>query len=272
MTRPPHGRIQAVLLAALLGCAALGLVSARAPGQKKRPTQTKLEAKGGPAETSVPFRAGERLNYRVLWSTFSVNAARVRLSVTERGPFYGREAWHFQARAHTVDAMRLIFALDDQFDSYTEPGSLASLQYEMYLREQGKKEDAIFRMSAEGDPAPGVGSAVRVLPGTRDPLGFLFYLRAVDWQRSKEVGSPVFDGRKLYQVRARLALARGEVTVPAGKFTACRIEVRVFERGKELEQTRFSVWLAQDASRTPLLLEAEVPLGSARVELTRAEH
>ncbi len=258
-------------MAALLGCAALGFPSARAPGQKKRPAGVNPEAKVSPAETSVPFRVGERLDYHVLWSTFSVNAARVRLSVTERRPFYGREAWHFQVRAHTVDAMRLIFTLDDQFDSYTEPGSLASLQYEMYLREQGKTQDAIFRMGAEGDPAPGAGPAVRVLSGTRDPLGFLFYLRAVDWRRSKEVGSRVFDGRKLYQVRARLALARGEVTVPAGKFAACRIDVRVFERGKELEKTRFSVWLAEDVSRTPLLLEAEVPLGSARVELTRAE-
>ena len=269
MTRFPHPRVRAVVIAVLLGCAALAF-AARAANQKQRPARAKTARKADPAETLVPFRAGEKLDYRVLWSTFHVNAASVRLAVAERRPFYGREAWHFQAVAHTVEGMRLIFTLDDQFDSYTEPRDLASLQYEMYLREQGKKQDAIFQMSTEDDPAPATGAAVRVLPGTRDPLGLLFYLRAVDWRQSREVRCPVFDGKKLYQARARLELERDPVSVPAGNFAASRIGVRVYERGNQVEQARFTVWLAQNPSRTPVLIEAEVPLGTARVELTRA--
>jgi hypothetical protein len=264
-------RIWLMPIATLLLFAALALASPQVRGPKRPPARGKAETKAALAETSVPFRAGEKLDYRVLWSSFNVNAANLSLAVREKGPFYGREAWHFQALAHTVETMRLLFTLDDQFDSYTEPRDLASLQYEMYLREQDKKEDAIYRMSAEGDPAPPAGTAVRVLPGTRDPLALFFYLRAVDWQRGTEVRCPVFDGRKLYQVRARRELERGGVSVPAGKFAASRIEVRVYEQGNQSEQARFSVWLAQDASRTPVLVEADVPLGTARVELTRAE-
>ncbi len=264
-------RMRVMLITTLLVCAALAFASALAGGQKTRPARGKTETQAALAETPVPFRAGEKLDYRILWSTFNVNAASLRLAVPEKGPFYGREAWHFQAFAHTIETMRLVFTLDDQFDSYTEPRDLASLQYEMYLREQGKKEDAIYRMSTGGDPAPPVATVARVLPGTRDPLGLFFYLRAVDWQRSTEVRCPVFDGRKLYQVRARLELERGTVSVPAGKFAASRIDVRAYEYGKQSEQARFSVWLARDASRTPVLVEVEVPLGTARVELTRAE-
>ena len=218
----------------------------------------------------MPFRAGEKLDYRVQWLKL-LNAATVRLAVAERRAFYGRQAWHFQALAHTIDVVRLLYTLDDQFDSYTEPATLASLQYEMYLREQGKREDSVFRMSTEGDPAPASISSVRVLPGTRDPLGFLYYLRAVDWRRTTEARCPVFDGRKLYEVRARLAAEREEVSVSAGKYAASRVEVRVYERGRELANTYFWVWLAHDAGRTPVLMEAEVPFGSARVELSHAE-
>ena len=254
---------------ALLVVAALGVLGAA--GQSKRQPPPKTDPKPKPAEVPVPFRAGEKLDYRVLWSTFSVHAAKARLAVVERRAFRNGEAWHFQAVGHTVDPMRLLYALDDQFDSYSEPTTLASLQYEVYLREQGKKEDAIYRMSSEGDPAPGAGSMVRVLPGTRDPVGFLYYLRAVNWQSSREVRSPVFDGKKLYEVRARLELERDEVSVPAGTYAASRIGVRVYERGSELEQTRFTVWLTRDASRLPVLMEAEVPVGSTRVELTRVQ-
>ena len=225
----------------------------------------------GAAEASVPFRAGEKLDYRLLWSSFLVNAATVQLAVPERRLFYGRAAWHFQAVAHTVDTMRALFSLDDQFDSYAESANLISLQYEMYLREQGKHENHILRMSAEGDSAPGTGPAVRVLPGTRDAVAFLYSLRLIDWSRNKEAHGPVFDGHKLYEAKAQVVLERGDVSVPAGHYVASRIELHIYERGRELADTRFWLWLAHDAARTPVLIEAELPLGTARVELIRAQ-
>jgi hypothetical protein len=267
MTQPRQTRLFAALLAGLFLAVALLASAAQRKAQSKRASPV-LPVK--PSEPPVPFRTGETLDYRVQWSKL-LNAATVRLAVTERRPFYGHEAWHFRALAHTIDPMRYLFVLDDQFDSYTDPATLASLQFEMYLREQGKSEDAVFRMTAEGDPAPGVGSAVRVLPGTRDALGFLYSLRAVDWQRTSEIRAPVFDGRKIYEARARLELDGGEVSVPAGSYTASRIEVRVYDRGREVPQTRFWVWLARDARRTPVLMEAEVPFGTARVGLISAQ-
>ncbi len=239
--------------------------------QKKHASRPKTSPPAKLIEAAVPFLPGEKLDYRVLWTKFAVNAASVRLAVLDRRPFYGQQAWHFQALARTVDTMRLLFPLDDQFDSYTETVGLTSLQFEMYLREQGKQQDSVLRMTTNGDPAPGTGAAVRVLPGTRDALGFLQYLRAVDWQRNKEVHCPVFEGRKLYEVKARLTLERGDVTVPAGKFTASRIALRIYEHGREVPQTSFEVWLAQDATHTPVLLEVEVPFGNGRVELTRVQ-
>jgi len=258
---------QTRLLAAFAG-PTLGAMLLAAPAQRKPEPRRPAPRKS--VELFVPFRAAEVFEYRVQWSKL-VNAASVQLAVTERRPFNGREAWHFRAQARTIDPMRYLFVLDDQFDSYAELATLTSLQFEMYLREQGKREDVILPMSAEGDPAVGTGPAVRVLPGTRDALGYLYYLRAVDWQQARETRAPVFDGKKLYEAHARLEVDRAEVTVPAGNYAASRIEVRVYERGREVPQTRFWVWLAQDARRTPVLLEAEIPFGTARVELTRAQ-
>jgi hypothetical protein len=226
-------------------------------------------AKTATVETPTAFRAGERLDYKVLWSRYAVNAASLQIAVVERRPFESGEAWHFQALAHTVDTTRLIFTLDDQFDSYSAPGELASIQYEMYLREQGKSETSILRMSSGREPAPSSVAQARVPPGTRDPLGFLQYLRQVDWTRTPEIRSPVFDGRKVYEARAKLDSQRGNVAVPAGNFNAARVAVRVYERGKTEPMATFGVWLTVESARTPVLIEAEVPFGTARVELTR---
>jgi hypothetical protein len=204
----------------------------------------------------------------VIWSKFAVSAGTVDLLVAQHGNFFGHPAWHFQIRAATVQTMRLVYPLDDQFDSYTEAIKLASLQYEMYLHEQGKQENNTWRMTTGGEAAPADATAARVVPGTRDPVGFIYALRAADWKTTPEVRAPVFDGRHLYDVDAKLGLPNGHVTVPAGDFDASRIDVRLSERGQEVADTNFSLWIAQDTARTPVLIEAAIPLGTARVELT----
>ncbi len=59
-----------------------------------------------------------------------------------------------------------------------------------------------------------------------------------------------------------------QAIVPAGQFSATKISVRVYDHGQELSSTHFNVWLAQDATRTPVLVETELPIGTARLEMT----
>lgn len=238
--------------------------------------QSKIAAKKNsapdpaPPALSVPFRAGEMLEYRGGWQFYN-GGATLKLTALEQRAFAGCAAWHFQAQATTLNPLRYIFVLDDQFDSYSEASAISSLQYEQYIREQNKHEDRIFRMSHEGEPAPTDVATVRVPAGTRDPLGALYFLRIVDWARTPTVNIPVFDGKKVYELRARRSVSAEEAEVPAGLFTASRIDLRVFERGRELLQIRISVWIANDAARTPVRIEAELPFGAVRAELSRVE-
>ena len=95
------------------------------------------------------------------------------------------------------------------------------------------------------------------------------FLRTTDWSRTQQASSPVYDGHKLYQVRAKLASASAAVGVPAGDFRASKIEIHVFENGVESKDASFALYLANDAARTPVLLEAVIPIATARVELVK---
>jgi hypothetical protein len=166
----------------------------------------------------------------------------------------------------------MVFALDDQFDSYSDAGTLVSMQYEMHLNEKGQTVDSVQRMlPAVKKPAPADATAARVLPGTRDPLGMMQYLRTVDWAKTPEVRSPVYDGHKLYDVSAKLAGAGEAVTVPAGTYKASKIEIRVFENGQEMKDAHFTMYFANNVARTPVLLEAVMPFATAQVQLLRAK-
>ena len=256
----------ALLLAAALAC--VGLAAAQQSKRSKSHAKTPATP-APPAAASVPFRSGEILEYRVLFSKYAVNAAKVETTIVEQRNFFGHLAWHFRAVAHTMDTTRVLFAIDDQFDSYTSAANLFSLQYEMYLHEQGKEQTSVYRMTGDNDPAPSDATALRVPPGTRDAISFLYNLRAADWQRSPELRAPVFDGRRLYDAVARIDTPQGNISVPAGNFPAFRVAIRLFDHGKELTDTRLWLWIALNAAHTPVLAEAEIPIGTARIELTQ---
>lgn len=221
-------------------------------------------------DPGLPLRRGEVLEYTANVSSLS-NVANLKLQVGERKDFFGKSAWHLQAFAHTESPLRMVFELDDQFDSYSDAVTMTSLQYEMHLSERGQKVDSVERMTATGkEPAPPDATETRVLPGTRDPLGMMQFLRNVDWTKTAEVRSPVYDGHKLYDVRAKLVSAAEAVTVPAGSYKTSKIEIRVSENGQEMKDAHFTMYFANNASRTPVLLEAVMPFATAQVQLVRA--
>jgi hypothetical protein len=255
----------------------LGLLQSRdpafaAPGvaqsTRRRATKPKKVPEAAKGQ-SMPFRAGETLNYRVTWAAFS-NAASVELAVPERRNLYGFETWHFRALAHTVRPVRTLFALDDQFDSYTDVAKLESHQLEMHLNEMGKISDQVLHFSSSGQPSHAPGPLVIVSPGTRDPLGTLYALRSQDWQHAPDFRAPVYDGHNLYDMRAHCEVLSEPVKVAAGNFSAARIAVHVFQYEKELSTIRFEIWIASDPARTPVVIEANLPFGNIRAELLSA--
>ncbi|HEU0370145.1 MAG TPA: DUF3108 domain-containing protein [Candidatus Acidoferrum sp.] len=236
--------------------------AATTPPATKQPAAAPAE----PAGFAPPI--GEALEFSASVAKVN-NVATLRLSVNGRKEIAGKDAWHLQAFAHTQNPLRLMFELDDQFDSYSAPGDFTSMQYEMRLSERGTKVNSIQRMTATGrEPAGADATQARVLPGTRDPLGMMQYLRGVDWAKTPEVHGPVYDGRKIYTVKAE-KIGSAEVQVPAGKFSTTTVEIKVFDNGAEMKDAHFTLYLAKDAARTPVLLEAVLPFAEARVQLMK---
>lgn len=222
------------------------------------------------AESLTILPIGEKLDYSANFSKLS-NVAKIQLAVLEKRDFYGRYAWHLQAQAHTLNPLRIVFELDDQFDSYSDAVGLTSLQYEMHLNERRQKQNTVLRMTQPKAPAPANATAAYVPAGTRDPLGLVGYFRTINWSRQHDVRGPVYDGHIVYDVKARLVSNSSLVNVPAGNYETSRIEVRVFQGTVEMKDTHFWISLAHNQSQTPVLLEAETAMGVARVELTHAQ-
>lgn len=217
-------------------------------------------------EVPMPFRVDEKLNYSVSWSSFST-AASVELSIPEKRDLYGWETWHFRAIAHTESTVRTLFPIDDEFDSYTDAATLESRIYQTYLNELGRKADQTFQFVPEGQTPRAPGPGVVVMAGTRDPLGAFYELRGIDWQREEDAAARVYDGSHFYEMQANKEASGEAVEVSAGKFSTTRIGIQVSEQGKPLSGVHFTVWLAENSSRTPVLMQADMPFGTLRIEM-----
>ena len=236
--------------------------------QSRRPSKTAAHSAPLPL---APFRPGETLDFSGEWLKIN-NTISARLIAASESTFFGKVSWHLQAQLHTNNPLRMLFPLDDQFDSYSAANDFQGLQFEMYLHESGKDQTNLLRLSsgAENSAPPSGTTVVRVLPDTRDPLGFLYDLRSVNWSKTPEVSSPVFDGHNLYDVHAQMTTPSALTQVAAGTFTATGIAVHVLQKGVEMKDTKLTLWIAQDAARTPVLLEMELPVGYGRIELVHS--
>src|SRR5579859_4060560 len=114
-----------------------------------------VNAKKAAEPTEPPFapKSGEALQYSASLAKVG-NVASLRLEVLDRKEMGGKPAWHFQATAKTLNAMRLIFELDDRFDSYSEGNAFTGVQYEMRLSERGQKVQSIQRFTTTGKEPP----------------------------------------------------------------------------------------------------------------------
>lgn len=257
------------------------------PNSPSRPSSAALRASVPAAEEGTKFgpaaghavpppdakmttlRSGEVLDF-VADVAKLTNVANLRLRTLEQRNFFGKNAWHLQAIAHTENPLRMVFELDDQFDSYSDVSSFSSLQYEMHLNERGQKMESVQRMTTNASNTRSQQAAeTHVPPGTRDPLGFMQFLRTLEWSQTSQTRGPVYDGHKLYDVLASFQEKTVSVTVPAGTFQTSKIEIRVFDQGVELKDAHFVLYLAENLTRTPVLLEAVMPFATARVALAK---
>ena len=220
------------------------------------------------AGAAWPFEVGEALHYKLGWGAVQ-NAADVRVEFVERRDLSGVVTAHFRASLHSVAPLRTLFPVDDIFDSYSDVRTLDSRQYEFHLDELGEKETRVRRLATTATMRSVSAPRVIVPSGTRDPLGMLYELRMVDWRTrgGGEYKAPMYDGNDVFEVRVHLEVAEETVAVDAGNFQAEKVEARLYQHGVEVPKTVLTMWFANDARRTPVLLEAEMPYGKVRAEL-----
>ncbi|NBB80390.1 MAG: DUF3108 domain-containing protein [Verrucomicrobia bacterium] len=226
---------------------------------------------GGDTPKPPPFAVGERLEYSLKWSVFSVGRAYTEIVAFEERA--GNMAWHFAFEARTNAFADRIFKVRTRIDTWVAADLQRTLHYTERKREGKTRRDIVIEFDHENGTAtysnfgkPREPLELGELP-LLDPLGAIYHLRA----RFADLGSDeaairlsVTDGKK--QVPLQLSpVGRERVRAGGKRWQALRFEPETGELGgvfEKSEDARLWIWMSTETGAYPLLVESEVIVGS----------
>jgi hypothetical protein len=226
-----------------------------------------LAIKGWAAD--FPFRAGEKLTYRISWSRF-LEAGSVELLATQAGPSTPG-TFRLQLKATTTPVVSGIYPFKDEFASLFDPvlGLPSHFEKNFVERKRIVRETVDFDHFGQTAYVFTPGKPRQKLPvewGTQDPLSALYLIRGLTLKPGLQISFPVLDGGKIYRVDLQVA-GSDLISTQDGSFPAQRLEVRLYHRAALLNDKRLTLWVSSDDRKLPVLVAVNLSFGSALIEL-----
>jgi hypothetical protein len=214
---------------------------------------------------TVPFGAGERMEYDVKFGALRVGNAHMEVVGLEN--IRGRQAWH---TAFWVQGGNFLYRVNDMYESWMDAQTLSSLRFVQQLQEGGKDTERRFEIypdravfvQTSKKPAKEEASVSNPL----DDGSFLYFLRTIPL-----VVGQTYDFNRYFRpdrnpVRIRV-LRKERVSVPAGTFDAVVVQPMIKTKGIFSENGHAEVWLSDDDRHIMLQLKSKLSFGSLNLYL-----
>ena len=216
---------------------------------------------------TVPFAAGERLDYEVKFGALSVGKAR--MEVVGLDDVRDREAWHIR---FTVKGGVPLYRVDDRMESWMDTRTLHSLRFHQELNEGSRERSRRYEIHPDrklyfegGDTLgkPSVGNPL-------DDGAFLYFVRTLPLEIGKSYTFENYFRPDRNPVRITV-LRRETVKVPAGTFETIVVRPSIRTKGIFSENGQAEIWLTDDDRRMLVQLKSKLSFGSLNLYLKSAQ-
>ncbi|MFT5336764.1 MAG: hypothetical protein ACJAY8_001466 [Sphingobacteriales bacterium] len=216
------------------------------------------------------FQVGEELQFILHYGFINAGKATLRIEKGEK-KYYGRPTYHIIGEGKTMGATDWFFKVRDKYETHIDQAGIFPWEFNRRVNEGGYKikQDYYFEHH-QGTVKDNKKKAYPLEAGMQDMLSAFYYARTLDFESANfgdtfDIISFV-DGER-FPMQIKL-IGREKVSTKVGKFDCYRFtpmvqEGRVFKGEEDL-----SVWITADGNHIPVLVEAEVLIGSVRMELS----
>lgn len=219
------------------------------------------------------FKDGEYLKYRVNYSNF-FNAGTATLKV-KKVVHNGKEAFHVKGYGKTTGVISWFFQVKDDYQTFFYKDSQLPYRFIRKIDEGGytKDRELFFNQDANKVLVKDYKKKTAITYTThnniQDMLSTLYYLRNQDLSnlsKGDEISLSMFLDDQNYKFKLRF-LGTEIIKTKFGKVKSLKF-MPIVQAGRVFkEQESITAWVSADKNKIPLLIKADLAVGSLRADL-----
>jgi hypothetical protein len=224
----------------------------------------------------LPFKPGEKIYYSIRWSVFDVGTATMEFV----GPvqFEGQEAWQIILTAQTNSFADKIYKVRDYNVVWVDKEFTRPLYYVKNQNEGGTHREVAVtfdwdKCKVQYSDKGVAREPIDIKPGSWDPLGITYAVRALDLGYVTHLSIPATDGKK--STTTEIAIVPAEkIRIPAGRFDTVVLVPDTKDLGgvfRKSTDAGIKIWFTDDARHIPVRMASRVAVGSFVAEMVRIE-
>jgi hypothetical protein len=226
------------------------------------------------------FQAGEELYYDIVynWGFIWVDAGKVEFKA-KKEMLDGREVFHFSGTGTSLPKHDWFFKVRDYFHSWAEISDLKPVKHIRNTSEGKYKADEKYSFDYSKQKIysdvytskkPRKQDSLKLTPCLFDVMTAVYYARTFDldnYKVNQKIPLSMIIDNEIYNLYGRFLgsetiKTREKKNINCLKFSIKLIEGTMFKGGEDLH-----VWISDDVNRVPILIEAEVLVGSVKAFL-----
>lgn len=218
-----------------------------------------------------PFKPGEKLEYRMHYGIINAGVASLEVKAVDR-KMNGRDMYHLVGLGSSVGAFDWFFKVRDRYESFVDAETTNPYLFIRRVNEGGyiiNNDYKFFQDKKLVDDAKHPDK-VLVPANVQDILSAFYYARTLDFSKIKVNDVIQLYSYMDYEVWPLAVRYKGieSVKISEGTFECMRF-VPIVQQGRVFKNEEdMSVYISNDKNRIPVLAQANVLVGSIKMELT----
>lgn len=228
------------------------------------------------------FQAGEILKFKgsYFMSSLWADLAEVNIEVSDYNA-QGRSLYSIQATASTYSNYDSFFKIRDLYQSWVDKANLKPYMFKRVVDEGGYQFNmkyVIQRASLQAKydyERKGIlkSSVINITEDTQDLVSVLYYIRTLDYDKmsyNKIISISVLVDDKVENLNLTYKGKETLKTDAFGSKSCYKLGISINNKALVNKETN-SIWLTADKNRIPVLVKAEIPVGSIQLRLVEAK-
>jgi hypothetical protein len=228
------------------------------------------------------FQSGESLRFKGSYymSSLWADLAEIKTDVTDYNTA-GRSLYTITATASTFSNYDSYFRIRDLFQTWIDKNEVKPYIFKRVVDEGGYKFNMKYiinrnTLQAKYEFIRGPitrNSVIKITEGTQDLVSVLYYIRTIDFEKlqiGKSISIPTLVDDTVEDI---VLIYRGKEDVKTEVFgsVACyKIGISAKNKAVVNKETN-NIWLTANNNKIPVLVKAEIPVGSIQLRLVEAK-